>query len=225
MSAMLIATGSSSVRCRAQRSGRWGRRFKSCLPDHTQFQFAGYDIKIPDRRDNHSTLMDILEIIKTRRSVRDYGTEIPDKGLIDQIIEAARWAPSGLNNQPWKLMIVQNEELRAGLAGFTRYGQLVRSAPVSIAVCLDRGQSYHREKDIMAIGAAIQNMLLAAHARGLGACWLGEILARKQEVARYLGFPDECELMALVVVGFPGGEGGPGERKPVPEIVIESPAL
>jgi nitroreductase len=165
--------------------------------------------------------METLEAIYRRRSVRSFLQEMPDEDMIEKVLGAARWAPSGLNNQPWRFMVVRDSETRQGLARFTKYSGIVLGAPLSIIVCLDLSASYHREKDIMAVGAAIQNALLAACSLGLGACWLGEIVNRKDEVADWLGLPKNLEIMAVMVVGYPAGQEEKGERKPLRELMIE----
>jgi nitroreductase len=96
----------------------------------------------------------------------------------------------------------------------------VASAPLLIAVFLDTEVSYNRDKDIMAIGAFIQNILLAVHARGLGAVWLGEILNRKEMVREALEVPETQELMAVIAVGRPGEEAAEKPRKPLTELVL-----
>ena len=120
--------------------------------------------------------MDTLDIIRKRRSIRKYKKEIPEDTDIEKILEAARWAPSGLNNQPWRFLVIKDRKNKDGLAAFTKYGEIIQDAPLVIVVCMDLNSSYHRQKDLMAMGACIQNMLLTAYSFGLGTCWLGEIL-------------------------------------------------
>ncbi|RNC69831.1 MAG: nitroreductase family protein [Desulfuromonadales bacterium] len=165
--------------------------------------------------------MDVLEAIYTRRSVRQYTDELVSREEILEIIKAGSWAPSGLNNQPWRFAIVRDGEKREALAGLTKYRHIVAAAPVSIAVFCDRAVMYNDTKDHQAIGACLQNMLLAAHALGLGAVWLGEILKSADEVRDLFGLPKELELMAVVAVGRPaaGAHPRPG-RKPVAELIV-----
>lgn len=165
--------------------------------------------------------MEMLSIVKNRRSVRSFSSKIPGAGQIGILIEAAQWAPSGLNNQPWKFMVLNKREEKNGLTQFTKYHDIIEKAPVVIVVCLDHRDSYHRDKDIMAIGAAIQNMLLCAHEMGMGTCWLGEIINRKEEVGRYLGIDPVLEVMAVIAVGYPKGKTGKGQRKEIEEILID----
>ena len=89
-----------------------------------------------------------------------------------------------------------------------------------VAVLLDHSQSYDRVKDIQAIGACIQNMLLTIHHLGLGGVWLGEILRNRDSVERILEVPQSCELMAIIAFGHPAESGGEGNRKPTDQVVI-----
>src|SRR5512143_107842 len=120
--------------------------------------------------------MDLLEGIYTRRSIRQYTDQPVEREQLLEIIKAGTWAPSGMNNQPWRCVIVTNAEARKNLAKHTTYNFIIERAPACIAVFVDRTVMYNDVKDHQAIGACIQNMLLAAHALGLGAVWLGEIL-------------------------------------------------
>jgi nitroreductase len=164
--------------------------------------------------------MDIFELIKTRRSIRKFTDKpVPDE-VIDRIIEAGTWAPSGLNNQPWKFAVLKDRELKKAVSGLTRYSKIVTGANVLIAVFLDNSLSYDRTKDCQAIGACLQNMLLYIHSAGLGAVWLGEILKNKDSVLELTGGPKDLELMAVVALGYPADEGGKVTRQALSQTVI-----
>jgi Nitroreductase len=144
--------------------------------------------------------------------------------MIETLLECARFAPSGLNNQPWRFIVVDDKELKQQISMLTHYSDIVSSAPFLIAVYLDTASSYHREKDLMAIGASIQNILLATHSLKLGAVWLGEILKNKEKVSSILNAPDHYELTAVIAIGQPA-ENLPNEkteRKPLDEIVFKN---
>ena len=161
----------------------------------------------------------ILDIIKSRRSIREFLVDPVENSMIKDILEAGCWAPSGLNNQPWRFVVVRDREIAGSLAGCTRYGSIVHSAPLLIAVFLDRDVMYDHTKDVQACGAAIQNMLLAAHGIGLGAVWLGEILNQKDEVRDILNAPGSLELMAVVAIGYPAaGSSRSSGRREISEI-------
>ncbi|AEH45033.1 nitroreductase [Thermodesulfatator indicus DSM 15286] len=163
----------------------------------------------------------VLEAIYTRRSVRNYTEEPVSKELVYEIIKAGTWAPSGLNNQPWRFVIVQDQNKRLELAELTRYGEIIKNAPVVIAVFVDKNAMYHEVKDHQAMGACIENMLLAAHALGLGAVWLGEILKNAEEVRQSLDLPENLELMAVVALGHPKTRDQKSSRKPLEEVILK----
>ncbi|MFH1789026.1 MAG: nitroreductase [Candidatus Altiarchaeota archaeon] len=164
--------------------------------------------------------MDVLGAIKSRRSVREFTEEPVAREIVEAVLDAGRWAPSGLNNQPWKFKVVSDEKLKEKLSSCTKYSRIIKAAPVCIAVFLDKGESYDRIKDVQAIGACIENMLLAAHAMGLGAVWLGEILHQKEKAKEILSAPGSCELMAVLALGRAAGDAGEGLRKSVKDVVL-----
>ncbi len=110
--------------------------------------------------------------------------------------------------------------MREKLAGLTKYGSIICDAPVCIAVFLDISLSYDHTKDVRAIGACIQNMLLPTHALGLGAVWLGEILRNGATVRELLKVPVTMEFMALIALGYPAEENAVSERKKTEEVIL-----
>jgi len=163
---------------------------------------------------------DILQTIQNRRAIRKYKDKPVPREQIDKILEAGRWAPSGLNNQPWKVMVISDEAKKNELASFTKYDKIIKSAPLAICVFLDNSKIYSRDKDLMAIGAFIQNMWLEAHSLGLGCCWLGEILNQKEKVHKFLKLDKDLELAAVLTVGFPD-QTPKGSRKEIEDILIK----
>lgn len=165
--------------------------------------------------------MELLDGIYTRRSVRDFTGEPVPREQVMEILKAGCWAPSGLNNQPWRFVIVHDPRVKGELAGLTKYRRLIEGAPVSVAVFCDRNAMYNDVKDHQGIGACLQNMLLAAHALGLGAVWLGDILNRRDEVRQLLELPAEMELMAVVAIGHPARRNQRSSRKDLAELVVK----
>lgn len=163
----------------------------------------------------------MLDLIKQRRSIRQYKKQIPGDSEIEKILEAARWAPSGLNNQPWRFLVIKDKEKKDKLANFTKYGEIITDAPGVIIICMDIADSYNRDKDLMSIGACIQNICLQAHSMGLGTCWLGEILNRKEDVHKYLNLDKDLELMAVVALGFSNENITKGCRKSLRQLLIK----
>jgi nitroreductase len=168
--------------------------------------------------------MDVVEAIKLRRSIRAFKDQDISEEIIGKLIEAAQWAPSAGNIQPWEFIIVRKPEIKKKLAE-SAYGQdLVEEAPVVIVVCADERRSAEgyglRGKTLYCIqdtAAAIQNIHLAACSLGLGTCWVG---AFSEEMARQnLQIPEGIRPVAIVPVGYPAESPKPRKRRPVETIV------
>lgn len=157
--------------------------------------------------------MDLFEAIRTRRSVRAYtGDPIPREHL-EQIVDAARLAPSGNNKQPWEFVVVTRRDLIASLAATSDW---VHKAGAIIAVVMDPAVTAYWIEDG---SAAIENMLLAATALGYGSCWLQGYAQRNEEkVKQTLSIPDTRRLLSLISVGVPV-EWPQKEKKPLAEVI------
>ncbi|MFO8052343.1 MAG: nitroreductase [Candidatus Omnitrophota bacterium] len=165
--------------------------------------------------------VDILKLIKERRSVRKFqDKEIPMQTIKDSL-EAARWAPSGLNNQPWNFMVL-NKDKKDSLAKYTKFGRVIKQANKLILVFLNKKKLYNYEKDLMAIGAAIQNILLYLQAQNLRSCWLGEIINQAKEVEKELQILPYLEFVAAISVGWPKNEPKTKERRPLKELILST---
>ena len=163
----------------------------------------------------------ILIAIEQRRSIRNFTEQTVDINALYEIIQAGVWAPSGLNNQPWRFVIITDAAIRAKLAEQTTYGHIVLAAPALIAVYLDREAMYDDLKDAQSAGACIQNILLAAEALDLGAVWLGQILKNREQVGRILGLASNLELMAVIAIGHPSRGDQQSQRKPLAEFIVK----
>ncbi len=145
---------------------------------------------------------ELIDFIKSRKSVRTFLFEKIDKKVIDIILECGRWAPSGLNNQPWKVNVVNHPTIKHMIAENTKYSEIIEEAYYNLVIFLDKKKCYNRVKDIQSIGAFIENILLAAHAYELGAVWLGEILNKKEKINEIFKLKeDDYELMGVVAIG------------------------
>ena len=163
----------------------------------------------------------VLEAMYNRRSIREYtDEEIPIEQL-REIVKAGIWAPSGLNNQPWRFVIVKSPEILEELALQTHYGHIVRAAKALIAVYLNVEAMYDEVKDHQSAGACIQNILLAAEALNLGGVWLGQILKNKTAVNKILGLDENHDLMAIVALGHPLHRNQKSKRKDISELLLK----
>ncbi|MFH1622654.1 MAG: nitroreductase family protein [Candidatus Omnitrophota bacterium] len=146
--------------------------------------------------------MSVYKLIKKRRSIRSFLDKPVEYYKIKNILESGRWAPSGLNNQPWRFVVVRNKIIKEKLSSCTEYAYIVKKSRCLILVFLDKKNSYNLKKDILAIGACVENMILCATDLGLASCWLGEILNKKNKVNRILGIRSRFDLMAVITLGY-----------------------
>ena len=163
----------------------------------------------------------VLEAIYKRRSIREFTDAPISIEQLHEIVKAGMWAPSGMNNQPWRFVIIKDTGIKEQLAQQTHYGHMVMNANALIAVYLSKEEMYDAVKDHQSAGACLQNMLLAAEALGLGAVWLGQILKNKAEVNRILGLADNFDLMAVVVLGHPLHHNQKSKRKELAELLLK----
>jgi len=143
--------------------------------------------------------VDALEAIKQRRSVRGFRPDPVERELIEQLVDCGRLAPTAVAIEPWEFVVVTDEEMRTRIADTTDYGKFIAEAPACIAVfCKDT--KYYLEDGC----AATENILLAAAALGLGACWVaGDKKRYADEVRRLLAVPEGHRLVSLLPVGYP----------------------
>jgi nitroreductase len=158
--------------------------------------------------------MDALEAIRTRRSIRAYTGEPVADDQVEAILRAAMQAPSAGNQQPWHFVVVRE---RAGLnllADTLPYGKMLHHAPLCIVVCADVEHEANRGYWVQDCSAATQNLLLAAHALGLGAVWLGVYPreGRVAELRHLLAMPEGVTPLCAVAVGHPAEQVPPADR-------------
>lgn len=163
-------------------------------------------------------MSEFLNTIRERRSVRHFRPDPVANDLIEQLLEAACWAPSAGNLQPWEFFVVTNPSIRADLAS-AAFQRFVAEAPVVITVCClpQKSSSRYgkRGEDLYVLqdsAAAIQNLLLTATALGLGACWVGAF--REELVSQVLGLRFDVRPIAMIPVGYPAVQPQPTPRSP-----------
>ena len=143
--------------------------------------------------------MKVFEAIQRRKSVRAYAkTPVPDEKL-EKILEAARLAPSAENIQPWYFIVVTDHEKRKQIAKSGIFAGFLDESPVVIVGCGDRKAS--PKWYVIDVAIAMQNMVLAATAEGLGTCWIGSF--DEGLVKKLLNIPERFSVVALLTVGYP----------------------
>ena len=168
--------------------------------------------------------MDVFEAIKNRRSVRAFTPEPVSDGEVEKLIDAATWAPSAGNIQPWEFVVVRDPEIKRGLCEAAGNQNFVEEAPVVIVVCANtlrsergygsRGVNLYCLQDT---AAATQNMLLAAHAIGLATCWVGAF--QEEEASTALNVPTGVRPVAIIPVGHPARKPMARSRRPLSGII------
>ena len=192
------------------------------------------------------------DLVVSRRSIRRYEAAPVPPETIRRILQAACWAPSGHNRQPWRFAVLERPEWKDRLAhamgerlradrmrdgdaaaaieqDVTRSYRRITGAPVVIVIALDmkdmdrypdeRRQHAEFLMAVQSTAMAAQNLLLAAHAEGLGACWMCAPLFCPTTVADTLGLPKGWEPQALITLGKPANGGKPALRKPIDDMI------
>ncbi|HNR29875.1 MAG TPA: nitroreductase family protein [Candidatus Hydrogenedentes bacterium] len=152
--------------------------------------------------------------MRTRRSVRVYEDRPVERGIIETIVDCGRLAATARNEQPWEFVAVTDAATRRRVADLTDFGKFIADAPVCIVVFCRDGKYYLEDGC-----AATQNMLTAARACGLGACWVaGEKKPYVDDMRVLLGVPEGYLLVSLISVGYPAVLPQPGKR-PLSEVL------
>jgi nitroreductase len=154
--------------------------------------------------------MDAIEAILTRRSIRRFRDEPVSEDLIETLLRAAMSAPSAGNQQPWHFVVIRDRETLDTTSTVHPYATMAAEAPLAIVVCGDTTLEQHKGFWVQDCAAAVQNLLLAAHASGLGAVWCGihPSEGRAKGFRELLSIPEPIIPLALLVVGHPN------EKKP-----------
>lgn len=142
----------------------------------------------------------------TRRSVRQFeaGRKIPHSDIED-LLKIAMYAPSGCNKQPWEFVVVEDAVIKEKITQIHPYASFLKDAAAAIVVCGDVKQQLEDNFWIVDTSAAVENLLLAIHGKGLGGCWCAiyPYEERMKEFQKLLGLPENVKPNALVVVGYP----------------------
>jgi len=159
---------------------------------------------------------DNLQFIFRRRSIRVYAPGEVDEVTIIKLLEAAMAAPSAAAKDPWRFVIIRRKETLAAIAAALPFGKMLATAAVGIVVCGDLPAAHDRQLSYLLqdCAAATENLLLCAHALGLGACWLG-VHPREDRVSKLreiLCRPDSIIPIACIAIGRPGEMKEPRTR-------------
>lgn len=158
--------------------------------------------------------MEALEAILTRRSIRKYESKPVPPDVIDKLLEAAMAAPSSMNLQPWRFVVINDHAVLDKIPEIHPHAKMLKEAPLAILVCADTNAQDMEGYWVQDCSAATQNILLAAHAVGLGAVWLG-IFPRNERmegITGLTGLPDDIKPVTLISIGYPAEVKSPSDR-------------
>ncbi|MGZ3599597.1 MAG: nitroreductase family protein [Ktedonobacterales bacterium] len=157
--------------------------------------------------------MDTFDVIRTMLAVRQFrDTPIPED-IVRQIVEAGHLTASAANRQPWHFIVVEDKDTLRQLGALAPTGRYIAQAPLAIVVGITPSQLSESDAS-----RAIQSMMLAAWARGVGSNWAG--FHNLENVKPLLGIPDDVDVLAIVPFGYPAASVGAGhkKRKPLGEV-------
>jgi nitroreductase len=168
--------------------------------------------------------MDILKAVRGRRSIRAFKSDDVSPEIVEKLLEAASWAPSAGNIQPWEFIVVRKIEIKRRLVEAALDQTFIEEAPVVIVVCANENRSSQgygiRGKTLYCIqdtAAAIQNLHLTAYSLGLGTCWIGAF--REEKAREILKIPQGIRPVAIIPVGYPAETPPSRNRRPISRIV------
>ncbi|WP_293499245.1 nitroreductase family protein [Prevotella sp.] len=159
----------------------------------------------------------VLDNIATRTSIRDYEARPVEKEKIEKMLRAAMAAPTAMNKQPWHFVVVDQRNVLDALAGANPYAKMLKKAPLAIVVCGNTDKMIEgggRDFWIQDASAATENLLLAAHAMGLGAVWTGAYPSEERciSISKVLSLSDNLVPLNMIVVGYPAEQPQPKQK-------------
>lgn len=159
--------------------------------------------------------MEALENLKSRVSIRKYKAKQVPEEILEELIDCARLAPTARNEQPWEFIIIREKSIIEQIGSLAPNGSFMKDAPVSIAVfCKDT--KYYLEDG----SAATENILLAAHAHGIGGCWIaGDKKPYCEAVKKLLNVPEGYKLVSMLSLGYPTKEPTPHKKRNLQEVL------
>jgi nitroreductase len=158
--------------------------------------------------------MDAFEAIHTRRSIRQYQDKAVPGELVEKLLAAAMSAPSARNAQPWQFVVITDRKILQQIPKIQPNAPMAEHAPLGILVCGDLRLELSPGYWVVDCAAAVQNMLLAAHALGLGAVWTG-VYPREDRMAglkQLVGLPEQVLAHSLIIIGYPAEQPPPQDR-------------
>jgi nitroreductase len=158
--------------------------------------------------------MDAIKAIMTRRSIRSYTGKKVSEEQIRTILEAAMAAPSAVNEQPWHFIVIKEKEVLSRISEVSPYAKMAKDASVAVVVCADLSLEKSKGRAVQDCCISAENILLAAHALGLGAVWtaLYPDEERVENAKKLFDIPKNVIPLCIIPIGYPAEEKNPENR-------------
>ena len=160
--------------------------------------------------------MSLVDILLSRKSIRRYEKREIPKDVMANILEAARQAPSAANRQPYRFIVITDNEIKKELSK-GMFNKFIQDSAVTIVGCADVGGFPTGKWAVVDTSIALQNMVIAAWAMGVGSCWIGDF--KEDEVKQLLKIPDKWKVVSLISLGYPAEQPQPRRKKSLEEII------
>ena len=159
--------------------------------------------------------MEFFDVLKNRKSVREYSEKTVEKVLLEKIVDAGRLAATARNEQPWKFIVTSDKEILEKICSMCPNGPFIKDAPHLIAV-FSKDTKYYLED----CSAATQNILLTIEALGLGGCWVaGDKKDYIEDIRKIFNVSDGYKLVSMISVGYPKKPQNPKAKKTIEEVL------
>ena len=160
-------------------------------------------------------MLSLVDVVLSRRSIRRYENKEIPKDVLDKILEAGRQAPSAANKQPWHFIVLTDDDLKRNLSKGL-FNRFIKDSSVTIVGCAHKDLIAGKWSTVSTT-IALQNMVIAAWAMGVGSCWIGDF--NEEKVKKLLGITAKWKVVALISVGYPAEKPHPRRKKPLEKIV------
>ena len=160
--------------------------------------------------------MSLIDTILSRRSIRRYTKKKASEDVLNKILEAGRSAPSASNVQPWRFIVLTDYKIKESLS-HGRWNTFIKDSAFTVVGCGYVDDDYGRKWSTIDTTIALQNMVIAAWAMGVGSCWVGDF--KEDRVKQLLKIPDKWKVVALVSFGYPAEHPKKRRKKSITELV------
>ncbi len=160
--------------------------------------------------------LSLVDIVLSRRSIRSYEKKEIPMDVLNQILEAGRQAPSAANRQPFHFIVVTDENIKKEFSKGL-FNRFIKNAPLIIVGCANTSALITGKWAVVDTTIALQNMVIAAWAAGIGSCWIGDY--KEKKVKQTLQIPEKWKVVALVSFGYPDEKPKSRKKKPITKLV------